>query len=140
MYELNLANNITRLRHEHKITQEELADFLGVTKASVSKWENAQSTPDLMLLLGLASFFDVTVDRLLGYEPRLSREQIRRYYAELSRILPAVPSKKSWKKYVPWLIAITPVIRSFCSSVPSIGTTICWRKRRKKDGSFWKKQ
>lgn len=39
MYELNLANNITRLRHERNITQEELADFLGVTKASVSKWE-----------------------------------------------------------------------------------------------------
>lgn len=85
MYELNLANNITRLRHERKITQEELADFLGVTKASVSKWENAQSTPDLMLLLRLAAFFDVTVDSLLGYEPQLSREQIRRCYAELSK-------------------------------------------------------
>lgn len=84
MYELNLASNITRLRHEQKITQEELADFLGVTKASVSKWENAQSTPDLLLLLHLASFFDVTIDGLLGYEPQLSREQIRRCYAELS--------------------------------------------------------
>ncbi len=84
MYELNLANNITRLRHEKKITQEELADFLGVTKASVSKWENAQSTPDLLLLLHLAAFFDVTIDGLLGYEPQLSREQIRRCYAELS--------------------------------------------------------
>lgn len=84
MYELNLANNITRLRRERKITQEELADFLGVTKASVSKWENAQSTPDLLLLLHLAAFFDVTIDELLGYEPRLSREQIRRCYAELS--------------------------------------------------------
>lgn len=85
MYELNFADNITRLRHERKITQEELADFLGVTKASVSKWENAQSMPDLMLLLSLAAFFDVTIDALLGYEPQLSREQIRRCYAELSR-------------------------------------------------------
>lgn len=98
MYELNLANNITRLRHERKITQEDLADFLGVTKASVSKWENAQSTPDLMLLLGLASFFDVTVDRLLGYEPRLSREQIRRYYAELSRDFAGRPFKEVLEK------------------------------------------
>ena len=39
---LKLSDNIIRLRREHKITQEELADFLGVTKASVSKWENAQ--------------------------------------------------------------------------------------------------
>ena len=50
MDRLKLSDNIIRLRHERKITQEELADFLGVTKASVSKWENAQSTPDLMLL------------------------------------------------------------------------------------------
>lgn len=83
MYELNLAKNITRLRRDKKIKQEELADFLGVTKASVSKWENAQSIPDIMLLLSMASFFDVTIDNLLGYEPQLSREQIRRCYAEL---------------------------------------------------------
>lgn len=85
MYELNLANNITRLRHEKKITQEELADFIGVTKASVSKWENAQSMPDLMLLIQLAAFFDVTIDELLGYEPQLSQKQIRRCYAGLSK-------------------------------------------------------
>ncbi len=85
MYELNLAAHIARLRHKRKITQEELADFMGVTKASVSKWENAQSTPDLQLIVHLAAFFDVTVDELLGYEPQLSREQIRRRYAELSR-------------------------------------------------------
>ena len=84
MYGLDLADNIARLRHERKITQEELADFLGVTKASVSKWENAQSTPDLLMVLELATFFDVTVDGLLGYEPQLSREQIRRRYGELS--------------------------------------------------------
>ncbi len=57
MYGLDLADNIARLRHERKITQEELADFLGVTKASVSKWENAQSTPDLLMVLELATFF-----------------------------------------------------------------------------------
>ncbi len=47
MDRLNLSDNIIRLRRERRITQEELADFLGVSKAAVSKWENAQSTPDL---------------------------------------------------------------------------------------------
>ncbi len=83
MDRLKLSDNIVRLRRERKITQEELADFLGVTKASVSKWENAQSTPDLMLLLQLAAFFDKTIDELIGYEAQLTREQIRHYYAEL---------------------------------------------------------
>lgn len=84
MDRLKLSENIIRLRREQKITQEELADFLGVTKASVSKWENAQSIPDVMLLLELAAFFDITIDELLGYDPKLSKEQIRRLYAELS--------------------------------------------------------
>ena len=74
MDELRLPNNIIRLRHERKITQEELADFLGVTKASVSKWENAQSTPDLPVLLQLAAYFDMTLDELIGYEAQLTRE------------------------------------------------------------------
>lgn len=39
MNTLNFSENIARLRHEKKITQEQLADFVGVTKASVSKWE-----------------------------------------------------------------------------------------------------
>ena len=67
MNELHLANNLVRLRRERKVTQEELADFIGVTKASVSKWENRQSTPDILLLPQLAAFFGVTVDELLGY-------------------------------------------------------------------------
>ena len=85
MDSLKLSDNITRLRHERKITQEELADFLGVTKASVSKWENAQSTPDLMLLLQLSAFFNITIDELIGYKAQLSKEQIRHFYAELVR-------------------------------------------------------
>lgn len=82
---LNLSENIIRLRHARKLTQEELADFIGVTKASVSKWENAQSMPDILLLPQLAAFFGVTIDELIGYEAQLSSEQIRRCYGELSK-------------------------------------------------------
>lgn len=85
MSELKLSRNITRLRHEKKLTQGELAEFLGVTKASVSKWENAQNTPDILLLPQMAAFFGVTVDELMGYEAQLSGEQIRRCYAGLMK-------------------------------------------------------
>lgn len=43
MNTLNFSGNITRLRHEKNITQEQLADFIGITKASVSKWETGVS-------------------------------------------------------------------------------------------------
>ncbi len=91
MNKLKLSDNIIRFRHEKKLTQEELADFMGVTKASVSKWEKGINTPDLMLLPQLAAFFDVTVDELIGYEAQLSREQIRQQYAELSGDFAALP-------------------------------------------------
>ena len=95
---LNLSSNLGRLRRERKITQEELADFIGVTKAAVSKWENRQSTPDIMLLPKLASFFGVTLDELMGYEPQLSSEQIRRYYQELTGDFVKLPFKEAVEK------------------------------------------
>ena len=84
MSSLNIADNIFRLRHDKKITQERLAEFIGVTKASVSKWETGQSTPDISLLPQLAAFFDVTVDELIGYAPQLSKEQIQKLYQEFA--------------------------------------------------------
>ena len=91
MDRLNLSDNIIRLRRERKITQEELADFLGVSKAAVSKWENAQSTPDLMLLLELSAYFGTTIDELIGYKAQLSKDQIRRFYAELVKDFARLP-------------------------------------------------
>ena len=81
---LNFSQNLANLRRKKKLTQKDLADFIGVTKASVSKWENNQSLPDILLLPQLATFLDVTVDELLGYEPQLNREQIQKVYAELA--------------------------------------------------------
>ncbi len=81
----NFAENIINLRKEKGETQEQLADFLGVTKASVSKWETKQSMPDISLLPVIASYFDVSIDELLGYQPELSEEEIEKIYAELSK-------------------------------------------------------
>lgn len=80
MGSLKIAKNIVRLRHEKKVTQESLAEFVGVTKASVSKWETGSSMPDITMLPRLASFFDVTVDELIGYVPQLSEGQIHELY------------------------------------------------------------
>lgn len=95
---LHFSENLIRLRHEKKITQEELADFIGVTKASVSKWENRQSLPDILLLPHLAAFFGVTIDELIGYEPQLSKEQIRKIYMELCEDFSALPFLEVMKK------------------------------------------
>lgn len=95
---LRFADKLMTLRRERKITQEQLADFLGVTKASVSKWENKQSLPDILLLPQLAAFFNVTVDELLGYEPQLSQEQIRKIYQELTEDFAEKPFSEVMEK------------------------------------------
>ncbi len=84
MHLLRISENLVKLRHDKKVTQDEVALYLGVTKASVSKWENGQSMPDIQLLPMIAVYFNVTVDELLGFEPQLSREQIKRLYQELA--------------------------------------------------------
>ena len=65
---LSLPSNISRLRKEHSMTQEQLAEALGVTFASVSKWERGVATPELNLIAEMANLFEVSLDALVGFE------------------------------------------------------------------------
>ncbi len=64
---LTLSENIRMFRKQRKLTQEKLAEALGVTVGAVYKWESGLSQPELSLIVELADFFDVSVDVLLGY-------------------------------------------------------------------------
>ena len=61
-----IGEKIAELRKSRKMTQEELAGIVGVSAQSVSKWENSQTMPDIMLLPTLASALDVTVNDLFS--------------------------------------------------------------------------
>lgn len=63
-----LGSRLTALRKEKGLTQEQLAEKLGVTNQSVSKWENDINAPDISILIMLADLYDTTVDSLLGRE------------------------------------------------------------------------
>lgn len=62
---MNLGTNIKQLRKEKNLTQEDLAECLGVSPQTVSKWENNLSMPDVSCLPVLADYFGITVDALL---------------------------------------------------------------------------
>ena len=62
-----LAQKLREFRKKQGLTQEQLAEAMGVTVGAVSKWESGASTPDVSLVLELADFFETSVDVLLGY-------------------------------------------------------------------------
>ncbi|MDO5401237.1 MAG: helix-turn-helix transcriptional regulator [Eubacteriales bacterium] len=67
---MNIADRIQVLRRKSGMSQEELADRVGVSRQAVSKWESEQSTPDLERVIQLSELFDVSTDYLLrGIEP-----------------------------------------------------------------------
>ena len=67
-----LAEKITLLRKKNGWSQEELAEKIGVSRQAISKWESAQSTPDLKRVLDLAGLFDVSTDVLLKDDAELA--------------------------------------------------------------------
>lgn len=81
---LRIGENISNLRKRKGINQETLANFLGVTKASISKWENNLSYPDVLLIPQIANYFDVSIDQLMGYQPQLTTKQIQNIYHKLA--------------------------------------------------------
>ncbi len=73
--DFNLGSVIKRLRGEQGVTQEALAEYLGISYQAVSKWETGTTLPDITLLPKLAVFFGVRIDELfsVGHEDELER-------------------------------------------------------------------
>jgi len=65
---INIGENIKYLRKRKDITQEELAENLGISFQSISKWERGEGYPDITMLPDLADFFNISIDELLGAE------------------------------------------------------------------------
>ena len=73
---MNLSDRIQYLRKARGISQEGLADQLGVSRQAVSKWESEQSMPDLDKIISMSDYFEVTTDYLLkGIEPVVQKEE-----------------------------------------------------------------
>ena len=73
---MSIGNTILELRKKKGITQEALAAEMGVTPAAVSKWENNCTLPDILMLVALADYFQVSTDELLGRKVYLKKAVI----------------------------------------------------------------
>lgn len=84
--EIRIGENIKRLRKAKSVTQEQIAEVLGISVTAVSKWERNETYPDITLLFPLAHYFGVTLDELMGYdEERIQAEidETLTYYRSL---------------------------------------------------------
>ncbi|MBQ8287664.1 MAG: helix-turn-helix transcriptional regulator [Clostridia bacterium] len=77
----NIGQRIKALRKKNSLTQERLADYLGVTDKAVSKWECGLTLPDLALIVPLARILHVSADELLSGKP----EEIDMHRAEFDQ-------------------------------------------------------
>lgn len=65
---VSLADKLKELRKLKNVSQEKLAEYLGVSFQAISKWENGVTSPDILLLPGIARYYGITVDELLQVE------------------------------------------------------------------------
>lgn len=72
-------------RHRPGITQDDSAAYMGVSKAAVSKRETGTTYPGITLLPKPAAYFNISIDKRMGYEPQMAREEIRKIYSQLSK-------------------------------------------------------
>ena len=81
---MSIGTTIRTYRKEKHMTQEEMANRLGVTAPAVNKWENENSSPDISLLAPIARLLGISTDTLLGYEESLTEQELNRIVLEIN--------------------------------------------------------
>lgn len=76
--------NLRQLRMSKGVSQQKLADLLGISQQAVYKYERQKIEPDIATLIALADYFGTTVDHLIGHEPERGGERSQEDF-ELSR-------------------------------------------------------
>lgn len=130
--ELNFGENIKRLRKSRDLTQEALADELGVSAQSVSKWECGYGYPDITQLPAIANFFGVSIDELLDNDKESQNKVYEFFRAQLSTFGEASEEKiefiHDYCRRYPNLAMYHYIL---CSEISDYITRICPEQRNK---------
>ena len=84
---MQIGKTIRKYRKEKEMTQEEMANRLGVTTPAVNKWENENSCPDITLLAPIARLLGISLDTLLSFQEELTTEEITSIVTEADQKL-----------------------------------------------------
>lgn len=116
---MDINNQIKKYRANMKLTQEELADKIFVTRQTISNWENGKSYPDINSLLLLSKLFDLSLDQLIKGDIELMKEDIKsddiktfNFYGKIFTILLVLT------------IILTPVLLLLAGIYGKLGTAV----------------
>ena len=93
--EYDIGSKIKAARIEKKLTQEQVAELLGVSRQTISNWENEKSYPDIISVIKMSECYDVSLDYLLKGE-----EKMKNYYDYLEESTNVVKSNTNRSKIV----------------------------------------
>lgn len=135
---MNIADRIQILRKSRGISQEELAEKMGVSRQAVSKWESEQSSPDVDKIVLLSEYFDVTTDYLLkGIEPLADvseKKKDARIFSVVGTALNfigLISAIAIWEtKQIPLSVAIGVIIMAMGCMIFAIGQFIGDNKKK----------
>lgn len=135
---MNIADRIQHLRKSKGISQEELAEKIGVSRQAVSKWESEQSIPDIEKIILLSDYFEITTDFLLkGIEPvqELEKKYSATVFAVAGTILNAIGLVSSvviWiERQMVFTVGVGLVIMLLGTGIFLIGQFIDTKDKRK---------
>ena len=83
---LYLGTNIKEYRLKKGYTQEQLAYELGVSPQTVSRWENGNTYPDIVMLPIIAELFDTSIDNLMGYAKECTTKEREDFFVEVNKL------------------------------------------------------
>ncbi len=84
---IRIGEKIRLLRKKHDVTQDKLAEHLGVTPQAVSRWESGVCYPDMNALPAIADYFSVSMDELLCYNNARTEAKVRTYIESAEHLL-----------------------------------------------------
>ncbi len=93
---MKIGETIRKYRKEREMTQEQLAQLLGITASAVNKWEKGNACPDIALLAPIARALGISLDMLLAYHEKLTKDEVGDILEELKERMDKEPYREAF--------------------------------------------
>ena len=128
---LNLGNQIRINRRRMNLTQEQLAEKFGTSPQAISRWEIGATYPDIEMLPMIASFFEMSVDALLG----VTEEEKAKFCIELQQSFETAVVQRMFRKLSISCEKYDVISKNistigFGDCIPRFGKSVCFETRR----------